>query len=306
MTPENIESINEPRPELQQIPSETYLKQTEENWITFSFGIVAAITALLYGVLPLISWLLTPESQEPVDYTAISETGMILSLVMSQLPVIVLLLILAVIFYRTIPIATKFRFTNWRWQYLLLPFAIEVVLLPIIYIVTIIFHFISLTFFDTELPPRDLQMFLLHCSPPTLCFMAVGAVIIAPIIEELMFRKVIFDYLARFFQRVFASSICCLFRETGGLSLFFEKHTGVIISTLITSALFSAVHYTLIQSPALFLIGLTLQLLYIFNKSIYPSILLHIVHNGTAFLLLIIMRMLMENEFFKTLIEQGS
>ena len=255
-----------------------YIFQSDEKqeWITFSFTVIAAVIAILYFFIPL---LLSQFMKAPVAGHTITDQDMIYSLLFSQGPIIVILVLLAIAFKRTISIKEKFAFTNWNWSFTTFPFFIELLLLPAIWLVTVIFQLVTTFFFDLTLPPRDLQVFLMGCSEQTLIIMAIGAVIIAPIIEELMFRKIIFDFV--------------------------EKNTSQLIAIVVTSALFAAVHFTLIQSPALFLIAVVLQLLYIKYKSIYPAIIMHMVHNGTTFLILIALRYMMKNDFLRAIIEQN-
>ena len=245
------------------------------QWINLSFYVITASVVLLYVVMPAALSLLVkqPEVEQPI-----SEVNMILNLLLSQFPLIVVLMMLAFAVQRSMSIRDKFSFKNWRWSYLIIPFGLELLILPAIWLVTRIFLFVSERFFDTSLETGPLEAFLMECSDSTLIYMAVGAVIIAPVIEELIFRKIIYDFV--------------------------KKYSSTIAATIFTSLLFAVIHCSLIKIPALFVIALFLQAVYNRYKSIYPAILLHVVHNGITFLLLIVFRAMMKDESTRALLEQ--
>lgn len=93
---------------------------------------------------------------------------------------------------------------------------------------------------------------------------AVIAVIIAPTIEELVFRRVIFGCLS---QKI-----------------------GMVAAVIVTSALFAGIHFRIVDFPTLFILGIIWQLQFIYHKSIYPSILYHTFHNSVAMGLLFIIK----------------
>ncbi len=250
---------------------------TEIEWLEFSFVTVTLTLFLIYLFIPLIISIFTPPQTEVTS--EIDGVQMVVSLIISQAPAMIILTLIALLFYTELPIKDKFRLKNWRWYYLAIPFGLEVVILPTIWIVTSIFAISVKIFFDIELPARELQTFLMDCETITLIPVFISAVFIAPVIEELIFRKIIFD--------------------------FAEKHIGTISSLIVTSVMFTTIHFTVVQSPALFIIAVALQILYIKFKSIYPCILFHMVHNGTTFLILILLRYLAQHEQFKYLLEGG-
>lgn len=247
----------------------------QRQWTSLSFSVVATTVVSLYVVIP---WLLSFFIEQPDVEQKISEGNMMLNLLLSQVPIVAVLLILAFAVQRDLSIRDKFDFKNWNWIYLIQPFGLELIMLPAIWFVTKIFLFVSERFFDTPLEAGHLEAFLMECSDSTLIYMSVGAVIVAPFIEELVFRKIVFCYV--------------------------KKYSSTVIATIITSLLFAVVHCSLVKIPALVVIAVFLQMLYLRYKSIYPSIILHMVHNGVTFLILVVIRHLMKDDSTRALIEQ--
>lgn len=83
----------------------------------------------------------------------------------------------------------------------------------------------------------------------------VGA-IIAPIVEELTFRGLLYQWL--------------------------RKHTGVLLPVLVSGALFSAVHFIPQLFLGLFLVGVILALAFEWSQSLWVPIALHMLQNSLA------------------------
>lgn len=83
-----------------------------------------------------------------------------------------------------------------------------------------------------------------------------GAAIVAPVVEELLFRGMLYRYL--------------------------RGRMGVPVAVILSSAIFAAVHFILILMPILFVTGVALALVTERYKSILPSIALHALNNGIA------------------------
>jgi len=83
----------------------------------------------------------------------------------------------------------------------------------------------------------------------------VGAVI-APIVEELTFRGLLYQWL--------------------------RKHTGVLLPVLVSGALFSAVHFIPQLFLGLFLVGVILALAFEWSQSLWVPIALHMLQNSLA------------------------
>lgn len=90
----------------------------------------------------------------------------------------------------------------------------------------------------------------------------ISLVLIAPIAEELLFRGYLLGKL--------------------------RKYAPLWLAILITSALFAAVHFQWNVAIDVFVLSIVLCLLRVVSKSLWPSILLHMMKNGVAFYFLFI------------------
>lgn len=80
--------------------------------------------------------------------------------------------------------------------------------------------------------------------------------IVAPIVEELLFRGLLYQWL--------------------------RARTNVFIAVPVAAAIFSAVHVIPVLLPALFAVGLVLTLAYEWSRSLWVTITLHFFQNGLA------------------------
>lgn len=90
----------------------------------------------------------------------------------------------------------------------------------------------------------------------------ISLVVLAPVAEEVLFRGYLFGKL--------------------------QKNVATWIAILISSAVFAAVHLAWNVGIDVFALGIVLCLLRILSKSLWPSILLHMLKNGIAFYFLFI------------------
>jgi membrane protease YdiL (CAAX protease family) len=89
-------------------------------------------------------------------------------------------------------------------------------------------------------------------------FVAVFAVaaIIAPIVEEILFRGLLYQWL--------------------------RAHTSVAVAVIVSAAIFSAVHVIPLLFPALFVVGVILALVFEWTRSLWTTIALHFLQNSLA------------------------
>lgn len=92
--------------------------------------------------------------------------------------------------------------------------------------------------------------------PARLVWLVVAAVVVAPVVEEIVFRGLVYRFL--------------------------RQRTGVASSAIVSGALFSAVHGYLVVLPALFIFGVALALVTERYASIVPAIVLHATKNALA------------------------
>lgn len=109
--------------------------------------------------------------------------------------------------------------------------------------------------------PQEVVLLLLKTKTPWLFLSyAVLIVIVAPIVEEIFFRGLVYTY--------------------------FRGQYGVRWAIVISGLIFSAVHMSLWAFPGIFVGGMGLAYLYERSKSLYTSILAHMVWNGVVTVIL--------------------
>ena len=114
-------------------------------------------------------------------------------------------------------------------------------------------------------PDQPLIRLALSADTPTFCVIAVSAVLIAPVTEELAFRRTAFEAFRR----------------------FLPLQTAAVMASLI----FALIHAALWQTPALFLLAFLFQQEYIRSGNRTTStILMHAIYNFITVLCLLAMR----------------
>lgn len=100
----------------------------------------------------------------------------------------------------------------------------------------------------------------------------IGTAIVAPIIEEILFRGLIFNEL--------------------------KKVMSVTVAVVLQGVLFGIYHFQVVQGAYAIVFGILMGLAYVWTKSIWSSIIIHIMINGTSVILSNIPE---EAEFIKVL-----
>ncbi|MCP3966268.1 MAG: CPBP family intramembrane metalloprotease [Lentisphaerae bacterium] len=103
---------------------------------------------------------------------------------------------------------------------------------------------------------------LQQTSGPCLWALIFTVIVIAPIAEELMFRRFIFGFLA--------------------------PYLGFVPAMVFTAGLFAAVHSSLLQLPALFLLGIAFQMSCLYYRSLWGGIILHSINNAISVTVLLL------------------
>ena len=174
-----------------------------------------------------------------------------ISLFTTQIFFIVSPLVIALIVSRKIKLRHKLLLVNWNFHYLNIALLYEIVLFLPLMSLTVLIYFIASKFGYTYISP--LAELLSGSGNYGIALVFLFSVFIAPIIEEIVFRRVIFTFVERMF--------------------------GILPAVIATSLIFSFLHGGIIQIIPLFILGSILQYLYIKYNSLYPSILLHSFHN---------------------------
>ncbi len=113
--------------------------------------------------------------------------------------------------------------------------------------------------------PQSINDTILNADLTGIILMGFCIIVLAPIFEEILFRRALFSSLLPI--------------------------TNIYIASIITSIIFSLIHFdSLVTMPSLFVLALILQTLYIKYKSIYPAILLHSLNNTFAFTMILLVK----------------
>ncbi len=153
------------------------------------------------------------------------------------------------------PFSEKLGLNKWQLRNVWICVAVCVFMLGVSAFTTINFKKF-LDFFDIHYQPPAFLSLALSCDTTGFILLAIAAAIIAPVAEEILFRRVIYGYIA--------------------------ARVGIAGSVVLTSMLFAMIHDSFAQFPALFLLGVAFQLTYLHFHSLYPAILLHFLNNAAA------------------------
>ena len=167
-----------------------------------------------------------------------------------------------------------FYFTSWKWFYIIEAVILEIALfIPLS--LTALFSMTFFTFLKNNLPtylakyidttPR-LKLYLMKLEWSEFVFVAMVTVFIGPVIEEIIFRRVIFG--------------------------FFAKKLTIPMALIFTSIIFAAIHFSIVNFLSLFILATVWQLIFLYYKSLYPSIIFHMFHNGIAIIILFILKLI--------------
>ena len=105
-------------------------------------------------------------------------------------------------------------------------------------------------------PMQEIARLFLASSPGMKLFLAWNILIAAPILEELIFRRLLFDLCGRFLP------------QWGAF--------------LLTALLFAAAHRHLPSFPGLCLLGVILQAFYVWTRNLATAVMIHVFFNGIA------------------------
>ena len=89
----------------------------------------------------------------------------------------------------------------------------------------------------------------------------LSIVVIAPVVEEFYFRGILFNY--------------------------FEKRNGKLFILILTSLIFSIIHFNVPATPTLFILGISLGLIKLTTDSIFITIIMHSIFNCIMLLMIL-------------------
>ena len=149
----------------------------------------------------------------------------------------------------------KFKLVNLHPKHISISFAGLVILLLAMGDLVNLYHRI-LTELGVPLEKPPIEELVRTSEGYTLLGLCFGIIFLAPITEELLFRRFIFGFLA--------------------------PRCGFILAVVITSFLFAFIHFSIYSFPALFLLGVAFQLIYLKFGSLYPAMFMHAFNNAIA------------------------
>jgi hypothetical protein len=149
----------------------------------------------------------------------------------------------------------KLKLVRFRFSQITVSFGVMLLLLFILgTAMPIYLQLLKILNIETEKPIID--TLIKSSGPAALFWLCLGVIVLAPISEELIFRRFIFDFLA--------------------------PRCGFIGSIMISSGLFALIHFSVYSFLSLFILGVGFQLIYLKFRSIYPAIFLHAFNNAFA------------------------
>ncbi len=235
-------------------------KATSRHWLHYSFIVVMIINFTAY-ILPR---LLTKTASSIPDPGSITTFQLFAMLFVAPIILWATLLPLAIFVDPQVKLSEKFALTNHHLPHLLIALTAGI----IFYIICSIINLISqavMTALHITLPEPLLPQLAAQCSNSNFIMLSFAVIVVAPITEELIFRRIIFSWI--------------------------KQYLSTWQAIIITSALFAAVHDTMAMFAALFLLAIGFQLLYIRCRSLLPSIVMHACFNSITIILLLLIRL---------------
>ena len=218
----------------------------KDQWIDIAFPVVVA-SVIFAMIIPGV--LIQLVEKFNINFPHIYK--IIINLFSVQFIFIVPVLFVAAVYSTNVSLKEKLNFVNWKADYILEAFCWEIVIFfPLWIIAALMYYFVILFGLDTSSPITKL---LLSASGKGRIIIFFVSVFLAPVIEEIIFRRVIFTFI--------------------------NKLLGVLPALLLTSFAFGALHGGFVQLLPLTVLAIILQVLYLKHNSLYPPVLLHGIHN---------------------------
>ncbi|MCK4983335.1 MAG: CPBP family intramembrane metalloprotease [Victivallaceae bacterium] len=215
------------------------------------FAISLSLLVLVFLLIPIIFALLAIKNISPVIHVL--------------LPSVIIIPSLCIAMYfvgKPGNLLKKLKLVDLHPDHISISFVSSILLLFVMANFMYIYHKL-LTMMGIKVDPPMIEAILKNSDSSSLWWMCLGIIVLAPISEELIFRRFIFGFLA--------------------------PRCGFLTAMVVTAWLFAAIHLSLYSLPALFLLGIGFQLIYLKFGSIYPAILMHAFNNAIAVTLLLLL-----------------
>lgn len=219
-----------------------------DQWINTAFYASAGLLFLFYFAAPVLFSFLSAE------FKALPKNVQVFLVVVPHQILLIagMFLVAALAGDRAKSISSRLAFLPCKLNDLYFAFLMLLLVFPLSAIANSLVYIIS-SKMGIELPAPVVGNLLKSCTWPGLTIIAFGALVLAPIGEEIIFRRVIF--------------------------CFASKYLSVPGAAVISSAAFAAAHFNVRHFAGLFILGLALQFLYMRSRSLYPCMLLHFLQN---------------------------
>jgi membrane protease YdiL (CAAX protease family) len=225
------------------------------------WGFVDLVLVVLVGVM-LIPAFFIPVGILTLFAGALAETGLSVSVLFSAFSIALYVaffvaLWLIVVVWRAVPWRTVgLRRVGLGLLLAMIPAGVGVLVLNVIILLPLTF-FLGLGDPDTNSSQNDVLVSDGGMSLIELLWLAIPLVVLAPIVEELLFRGLLYRYL--------------------------RGRVGVVAAVVISALVFAVLHVVI---PPLFVMGIVLAVLAERTGSLWPGIVLHATNNGLVVLAL--------------------
>ncbi|MBN1863563.1 MAG: CPBP family intramembrane metalloprotease [Victivallales bacterium] len=197
------------------------------------------------------------------------------SIAVMTMPLLVIAAVMAsyVLFACGEPFLKAFRLEKWRWSYIPMAVALETAFFIPMALVALASVKATEYVRDNVAPEwahyldtsQQFREYLLNMDWNLFMVVAAVSVIVAPVVEEIVFRRILFSFMS--------------------------PKIGVPAAFAAASVIFAAIHFRVADFPTLLALGCIWQALYIYHSSLYLPILYHSFHNAVAVLLVTMMRL---------------
>lgn len=214
------------------------------------FVVSISLIMLVFLVIPVIFTLLEIKELNPLVHVLLPSAVIIPSLC-------------AAIYFIGKPggLLRKFKMVDLHPDHISVSFVSSIILLFVMANFMYVYHKL-LSILGIEVTPPPIEAILKSSNSTSLWLMCFAIIVLAPISEELIFRRFIFGFLA--------------------------PRCGFLTAMVMTAGLFAVIHLSLYSLPALFLLGIGFQLIYLKFGSLYPAIMMHAFNNAIAVTLLLL------------------
>lgn len=151
------------------------------------------------------------------------------------------------------PLAEVLELGDWKTAYLKIGIPAGILMILLTAGVQASYFEIARIFGYDMSGPNQVEQMILNMNVPGIALLAVTAVLVAPIVEEIFFRRVFFGFMA--------------------------PRISWIPALIVTAVSFGLIHADLKNLPGLIMLGVGFQLMYIWQKSLYPAIVMHMTNN---------------------------